>query len=203
MDNVEKGTILYDLQPYCNALLPVMRTEKDKTGKTYQQISDDTGIPLDHIKRFYTGEHKQPCIYKIAALCRYFGLSMDALFGFAPTAKTVAHTELDEKDAEIEYLKEQNKHIKEDMATRIEEYEHQIKAYQDHLTDLKADKSALTASLKENNKLMAGKEAEYKATFEGIMAEYKNAINAKNRTIKTLSIILGILVAGIITLLLI
>ena len=54
MDKFEKGTILYDLQPYCNALLPLMRDEKDKKGTTYQEISDITGITMDNIKRFYT-----------------------------------------------------------------------------------------------------------------------------------------------------
>jgi transcriptional regulator with XRE-family HTH domain len=202
MDKFEKGTILYDLQPYCNALLPVMRTEKDKTGKTYQQISDTTGITMDNIKRFYTGEHKQPSVYKIAALCKYFNLSMDALFGFLPTAKTVARTELDEKDAEIEALKEQNKNIKAEMASRIEDYERRMSAQQSHLADVKADKVALTASLKEKNKLMAEKEAEYKASLGEMKAEYKNAIIAKNRVIKILNIIIGILTAGIIALLL-
>ena len=32
MDTFEKGTILYELKPHCDALLPVMRNEKEKKG---------------------------------------------------------------------------------------------------------------------------------------------------------------------------
>ena len=172
MDKFEKGTILYDLQPYCDALLPVMRNEKDKKGKTYQQISDTTGITMDNIKRFYTGEHKQPSVYKIAALCKYFGLSMDALFGFAPTAKTVAYTELEEKDAEIAALKEQNQALKDEMAAQQTKYEDRIAEYKSLLADLKTDK-----------------------------ADYKTEMNRKNRIIRMLTISLSVLVVLAIALL--
>ena len=165
MDKFDKGTILYELQPYCDALLPVMRDEKDKKGKPYQQISDATGIPMDNLKRFYTGEHKQPCVYKIAALCKYFGLSMDALFGFIPTEKTVAHTELEEKKAEIEDLQEELKGMKEAMAAQQVEYQGRIAEYKELLADMKADK-----------------------------AEYKTAMNRKNRIIRILGIALGVFV---------
>jgi transcriptional regulator with XRE-family HTH domain len=165
MDKFEKGTILYDLQPYCDALLPVMRNEKDKKGKTYQHISDTTGITMDNIKRFYTGEHKQPSVYKIAALCKYFGLSMDALFGFIPTEKTVAHTELEEKKAEIEALQEELKGMKAAMAAQQVEYQGRIAEYKDLIADMKADK-----------------------------AEYKTAMSRKNRIIQILGIALGVFV---------
>jgi len=174
MDKFQKGTILYDLQPHCNALLTVMRNEKDKKGTTYQQISDITGITMDNIKRFYTGEHKQPSVYKIAALCRYFGLSMDALFGFIPTEKTVARTELEEKDAEIANLKEQNKLLKDEMAAQQTKYEDRLAEYKSLLADLKTDK-----------------------------ADYKTEMNRKNRIIRMLSITLGVFVVLALALLII
>ena len=174
MDKFEKGTILYDLQPHCNALLTVMRNEKDKKGTTYQQISDVTGITMDNIKRFYSGEHKQPSIYKIAALCKYFGLSMDALFGFIPTEKTVARTELEEKDAEIANLKEQNKLLKDEMAAQQTKYEDRIAEYKGLLADLKTDK-----------------------------ADFKTEMNRKNRIIRILSITLGVFVVLALALLII
>ena len=194
MDKFEKGTILYDLQPYCNALLPLMRDEKDKKGKTYQQISDDTGITMDAIKRFYSGEHKQPSVYKIAALCRYFGLSMDALFGFVPSDKTVAYTELEEKDIEIEALKAK-------LAAQQDEYERRLSSYQEQLADMKADKTALVESLKNRATQLIEKEAEYKHYIGEMKTEYQSAMNAKKRTINTLVIILGVIVALLIALL--
>jgi len=207
MDKFEKGTILYDLQPHCNALLSVMRTEKDKKGKTYQQISDDTGITMDAIKRFYTGEHKQPSVYKIAALCRYFGLSMDALFGFVPTDKTVAYTELEEKDAEIASLREQNKILKDEMATQRVECEGRIAEYKSLITDLKKDKSELVASLKSRNvhhqAQLAEKENEYKSEFQEIKADYKEEMKRKNRIIRILGISLGAFVVLVLALLII
>jgi transcriptional regulator with XRE-family HTH domain len=173
MDKFEKGTILYDLQPFCDALLPVMRNEKEKQGKTYQHISDTTGITMDNIKRFYSGEHKQPSVYKIAALCKYFGLSMDALFGFIPSAKTVAYTELEQKDAEIEALQAELKGMKEAMSAQQVEYQGRIAEYKELLADMKADK-----------------------------AEYKTAMKRKNRIIRILGISLGILVFLVLALLL-
>ena len=194
MDKFEKGTILYDLQPYCNALLPLMRDEKDKKGTTYQEISDITGITMDNIKRFYTGEHKQPSVYKIAALCRYFGLSMDALFGLTSTDKIVAHTELEKKDAEIEALKAK-------IATQADEYERRLATYQSQLADMKADKAALVESLHERAAQMAEKEAEYKHYIGEMKNEYHSAMSTKKRTITTLSIALGIIVVLLIALL--
>ena len=154
MDKFEKGTILYDLQPYCDALLPVMRNEKDKKGKTYQQISDTTGITMDNIKRFYSGEHKQPSIYKIAALCKYFGLSMDALFGFIPTEKTVAYTELEQKNAEIEALQAELNGMKEAMTAQQVEYQGKLAEYKDLITDLKTDKADYKAEMKRKNRII-------------------------------------------------
>ncbi len=194
MDKFEKGTILYDLQPHCNALLSVMRTEKDKKGKTYQQISDDTGITMDAIKRFYTGEHKQPSVYKIAALCRYFSLSMDALFGFVPTDKTVAYTELEEKNAEIEALKAK-------LASQQDDYERRLSSYQDHLADMKADKAALVESLKSRASQLTEKEAEHKRDIAEIKAQYQATMKVKTRTINTLAIALGVIVVLLIALL--
>ena len=165
MDKFQEGTILYDLQPYCTALLPLMRNEKDKKGITYQQISDSTGITMDNIKRFYTGEHKQPSVYKIAALCRYFGLSMDALFGFIPTAKMVAYTELEEKDVEIATLREQNQILSDKLAAQQTEYQDRLAEYKTLIADLKTDKT-----------------------------DYKTEMNRKNRIIRMLSITLGVFV---------
>ena len=154
MDKFEKGTILYDLQPYCEALLPVMRNEKDKKGKTYQHISDATGIPMDNIKRFYTGEHKQPCVYKIAALCKYFGLSLDALFGLAPTDKMVANTELEQKNAEIEALQAELKSMKEAMTAQQSEYQGRIAGLKNLITDMNSDKAEYKAAMKRKNRII-------------------------------------------------
>lgn len=194
MDKFEKGTILYDLQPHCNALLPLMRAEKDKKGTTYQQISDVTGITMDNIKRFYTGEHKQPSVYKIAALCRYFGLSMDALFGFVPSDKTVAYTELEEKDAEIEALRAK-------VASQQDDYERRLSSYQDHLADMKADKAALVESLRSRAAQLAEKEAEHKRDIAEIKAQYQATMKAKNRITNILAIALGVAVLLLIALL--
>ena len=194
MDKFEKGTILYDLQPYCNALLPLMRDEKDKKGATYQEISDITGITMDNIKRFYTGEHKQPSVYKIAALCHYFGLSMDALFGLATTDKTVAYTELEKKDAEIEVLKAK-------IATQADEYERRLATCQSQLADTKAEMAAQAVEhglkIDEYKKLCTAFYTDAQSDKE----ENKKAIKAKDRTINMLAIALGVIVVLLIALL--
>ena len=204
MDKFEKGTILYDLQPYCKALLPIMRDEKDKKGVTYQEISDATGITMDNIKRFYTGEHKQPSVYKIATLCRYFGLSMDGLFGFVPTPMTVAYTELEEKNVEIAALKEQIQTLKAEMVKQAVEYEGMITEYSDHLADLKHDKSELVESLKSENAYLQSQlsehEQEYKSKLDEVKKSYQAELDRKNRAIRSLGIALGVLVLVILAL---
>ena len=204
MDKFEKGTILYDLQPYCKALLPIMRDEKDKKGVTYQEISDATGITMDNIKRFYTGEHKQPSVYKIATLCRYFGLSMDGLFGFVPTPMTVAYTELEEKNAEIAALKEHDRILEDELATQQVEYEDMIAEYRDHLADLKHDKSELVESLKSENAYLQSQLAEHEAAYENklkeVKASYQAELDRKSRAIRSLGIALGVLVLVILAL---
>ena len=204
MDKFEKGTILYDLQPYCNALLPVMRDEKDRKDATYQEISDATGITMDAIKRFYTGEHKQPSVYKIAALCRYFGLSMDALFGFVPTPMTVAYTELEEKNAEIASLKEHDRILENELAAQHAEYEEKISEYKDHLADLKHDKSEIVSSLQKEyaylQSLLAEHEAEYKNKLKEVKDAYQAELNRKTRTIRILGIALGVVIVILLAL---
>ena len=204
MDKFEKGTILYDLQPYCNALLPLMRDEKDKKDVTYQEIADGTGITMDAIKRFYTGEHKQPSVYKIAALCRFFGLSMDALFGFVPTPMTVAYTELEEKNAEIASLKEHDRLLENELAAQHAEYEEKITEYKDHLADLKHDKSELVDSLKSENAYLhtqlTEKEQEFKSKLHEVKTSYQAELDRKSRTIRMLGIALGIVVAILLAL---
>ena len=199
MDKIEKGTILHDLLPCSEALLPVMRNEKDKKGTTYQQIADTTGITLDTIKRFYSGEHKNPGILKVAALCRYFNLSMDALFGFVTTKDIVARTELEEKNAEIEALQEELQSTKEALAARTAEYEGRIAQYQRSLAESKDDKTQLVESLKKRNATLAEKEQDYKNEIKELKAEHREDMRWKNRVIKTLGIALGILVVLIIT----
>ena len=204
MDKFEKGTILYDLQPYCNALLPVMRDEKDRKDVTYQEISDATGITMDAIKRFYTGEHKQPSVYKIAALCRYFGLSMDALFGFVPTPMTVAYTELEEKNAEIAALKEHDRILEDELAAQHAEYEGKITEYKDHLADLKHDKSELVDSLRSENAYLqsqlAEHETEHKNKLKEVKSAYQTELDRKSRTIHILGLALGVVVVVLLAL---
>ena len=204
MDKFEKGTILYDLQPYCKALLPLMRDEKDKRDVTYQEISDGTGITMEAIKRFYTGEHKQPSVYKIAALCRYFGLSMDALFGFVPTPMTVAYTELEEKNAEIAALKEHDQLLKDELAAQQAEYEDKITEYKDHLADLKHDKSELVDSLKSETAYLQSQltelEHEFKSKINEVKASYQSELDRKNRIIRSLGIALGVVIVVLLAL---
>ena len=150
MDKFEKGTILYELQPYCDALLPVMRDEKDKKGKPYQHISDTTGIPMDNLKRFYTGEHKQPCVYKIAALCKYFGLSMDALFGLSPAAQAVANAELEQKNATIEALQAELHALSAQQA----DYQGRIADLKNLILEMNSDKAEYKAAMKRKNRII-------------------------------------------------
>lgn len=91
-------TIIQEIQPQCDALYQAIKKEKNNQHKSNQDIADNTGIPLSSVKNFFAGNTSNPCVFTIASVCIYLGLSLDKLMGI-PTEQ--ASTDAEKQIAEL------------------------------------------------------------------------------------------------------
>lgn len=94
------------LQPKFDDFQGEIRKAKRVSGCTIQELSDRAGVPLDFVSSITSGSAKRPSLYYSAAVCDYFGLSLDNLLGLSYAAD--AH----ELELENAKLTEQIKHYK-------------------------------------------------------------------------------------------
>lgn len=71
----------------------VCRIRKEDLKLTYQEISDDSGVPLSTVQNFFSKFSKSPSIYTVAPICKALGISLDEAFGISehltPTEETL------------------------------------------------------------------------------------------------------------------
>ena len=71
----------------------VCRIRKEELKLTYQEISDDSGVPLSTVQNFFSKFSKSPSIYTVAPICKALGISLDESFGISehltPTEETL------------------------------------------------------------------------------------------------------------------
>ncbi len=60
-----------------------LREVRLKRGISQQEVADLLGTTQNYISRYETGKHDIPA-YRLAILCRYFGVSADAILGLDP-----------------------------------------------------------------------------------------------------------------------
>lgn len=110
-----------------------IRQAKNASGCTIQELADGSGVPLDFASSITSGGAKRPSLYYSAAVCAYFGLSMDELMGIPVNYTQDAR--IDEKArAEIDRLKIENDGLKTashkleienaQMRERVEHFKH-------------------------------------------------------------------------------
>ncbi len=94
------------LQPKFDEFQGEIRKAKRVSGCTIQELSDKAGVPLDFASSITSGSAKRPSLYYSAAVCDYFGLSLDGLLGLTAN--------MDSHGLEIENAKlsEQIKHYR-------------------------------------------------------------------------------------------
>ena len=73
--------ILQEIQPYCDALAPNLKAEKERQHLTLPRIAEETGVPEHTVAKFFSGSLSNPSVHHVAAYCRLLGVSMDALYG--------------------------------------------------------------------------------------------------------------------------
>lgn len=74
-------TAMDELLPRCDAVLETIKEQKTRQGLTNQQLADVTGIPLSNVKKYFSGDLKNPSLFYTAAACRVLGLSLDEMLG--------------------------------------------------------------------------------------------------------------------------
>lgn len=79
--NNDEKPIMTQLLTQCYDFQPKIKQAKQAKGKTNQDISDATGIPLSHISKFFSGNLANPNVYNAAAVCIYLDVSLDECFG--------------------------------------------------------------------------------------------------------------------------
>ena len=65
---------------------------KKDSGKTAQQIADETGVPASTITRILNGQTEEPTFANIAKIVKAVGGSLDELSGIPPKTVTVTET---------------------------------------------------------------------------------------------------------------
>lgn len=62
-------------------------------GQTYQEISDEAGVPLQTVRNFFSSASKSPSIYTAGPICKVLGISLDEYFvitdRLTPTEETL------------------------------------------------------------------------------------------------------------------
>lgn len=99
--------------PYTDRL---MKMKKD-SGKSTQQISDETGVPASTITRILNGQTEEPTFANIAKIVKAIGGSLDELAGIPAKTVTVVETKTVPADEKLIDLYERCIHSKNKWLT--------------------------------------------------------------------------------------
>lgn len=124
---MEKQTIIQQIQPQCDNLYKNIKKAVNEQHKTHREIVEHTGIPRSSVAKFLSGALANPCVFYIAAICKYLNLSMDGLFDIEQskepdTGAIVAELEaqLDRANSELELVKHHNDFLESEIKHKTE-----------------------------------------------------------------------------------
>lgn len=66
----------------------VLKERKKALKKTYPEIVEESGLPLNTIQNFFSQNSKSPSLYTAAMICKALGVSLDKLFGISEQLTT-------------------------------------------------------------------------------------------------------------------
>jgi len=102
---------------------------KEKTqalNMTYPQIADETGIPLQTIRNFFSSSSKAPSINTAGPICKVLGISLDEYFGITDHLTPTEET-LSAKNDTLRAHREELEHRVEGKAHTIELLERSLR----------------------------------------------------------------------------
>ena len=122
---MEKQTIIQQIQPNCDNLYKNIKEATKTQHKTHRDIVEHTGVPRSTVAKFLSGALSNPCVFYVAALCKYLHLSMDSLFDIAQPEEPEIETnvaelkaKLDGAEKQVALLKERSKLLEAGIAER-------------------------------------------------------------------------------------
>lgn len=116
MENPDRPMILQQIQEDCDSLHVRLKDEKNRQGKTNQDIADSTGVPIHTTNRFFSGALSNPSVFHVMAFCMDLGVSLDGLFCYKPDSTT----EIAENAAEIAGLNAKIANLRTEIAHKDE-----------------------------------------------------------------------------------
>lgn len=126
MLKIPEKTIIQEIQPQCDNLYKMLKEQKEHLHITNQEISDQTGIPLSNIAKFFSGSLSHPSVFYVMAICICLKQSLDVLLGNTrePLDATAAEKRIKELEVENILLKQEVKFDKkytDKLETMLEE----------------------------------------------------------------------------------
>ena len=92
-------------------LQDICKEKAQALGINYQEIADQTGIPLQTVRNFFSTASKAPSIQTAAPICKVLGVSIDEYFGITDKL-TMSEEVLSAKNDSLRaHKKELEKHL--------------------------------------------------------------------------------------------
>lgn len=92
-------------------LQDICKEKAQALGINYQEIADQTGIPLQTVRNFFSTASKAPSIQTAAPICKVLGVSIDEFFGITDKL-TMSEEVLSAKNDTLRaHKKELEKHL--------------------------------------------------------------------------------------------
>lgn len=91
-----------EMQERAAKLQEDMKAEKQRQGKTNQQMIEESGVARSTVNNFFAGALGGPGLVQTAALCKVLGMSIDSTMGLSPAADD----DMDKLRAELAHKEE-------------------------------------------------------------------------------------------------
>nr|DAF68069.1 MAG TPA: LAMBDA REPRESSOR (TRIPLE MUTANT)/DNA COMPLEX-DNA COMPLEX, DOUBLE HELIX, TRANSCRIPTION-DNA.1A [Caudoviricetes sp.] len=84
---MQDGLALYaEMQERAAKLQEAMKAEKQRQGKTNQQMIEESGVARSTVNNYFAGVLGGPGLVQTAALCKVLGMSIDNAMGLSPAS---------------------------------------------------------------------------------------------------------------------
>lgn len=104
---MENGLELYaEMQQRAEKLQETMKQEKQRQGKTNQQMIDESGVARSTVNNYFAGALGSLGLVQAAALCRVLGIGLDGPMGLTDTQEEDKQAEIDRLLAELDHKEE-------------------------------------------------------------------------------------------------
>ena len=92
-------------------LQEICAEKREKLGITYQQIADQSDLPLSTVKKYFSADSKTPAITTAGPICKVLGVSIDDFFGITDKLTMSEEVLSAKNDTLLAHKKELEKHL--------------------------------------------------------------------------------------------